>query len=165
VPVERRKSRSIMKQTTVARGPQLLCLHLPRSTLFYGEAGKNACAVQFGQVLDLSVAYARNHWLPSNLSKASSHNTQYDTVTTGRHYQLTAVVEHLGSHMSGHFITYRRVRSFHLLASVNAPSSIPNTAINDRWFRVSDQHVEPITLDQVLTAQAYMLFYEQQDDT
>ncbi|KAI8051252.1 hypothetical protein BDF22DRAFT_744864 [Syncephalis plumigaleata] len=163
IPVERRKSRSVMKQTAVARGPRLLCLHLPRSTLFYGEAGKNACAVQFGQVLDLSVAYARNHWLPSNLSKASSQCAQYDNAMTGQHYQLTAVVEHLGSHMSGHFVTYRRVRASQLLTCVNAPSSISPTTVDDRWFRVSDRQVEPTTLDQVLTAQAYMLFYEQQD--
>ncbi|KAI9594847.1 hypothetical protein BDF19DRAFT_443904 [Syncephalis fuscata] len=164
VPVKRCYSSCMMKQTAVARGPRLLCLHLPRSTLLYGEAGKNSCAVLFKEILDLSVAYASNGWLPSSLSKASSQCPKTDPTasTSGLFYQLTAVIEHLGSHTSGHFVTYRRVRATDLLASVNAPTSLPTTTTTaDRWFRVSDRQVQATTIDRVLSAQAYLLFYEQ----
>lgn len=65
-------------------------------------------------------------------------------------YELAAVVEHLGGALaSGHYQTYRRV-------------SLQGNRPQDRsvqWYCCSDTTVQPVSLDQVLQAQAYLLFY------
>lgn len=63
-------------------------------------------------------------------------------------YKLTAVVVHLGDIASGHFITYRR-----------APS-VNGQRFPDHWLYTSDVVVKKVSLSEVLTADAYMLFYE-----
>jgi ubiquitin C-terminal hydrolase len=55
-------------------------------------------------------------------------------------YQLKAVVEHAGGGYGGHYFTYKTFQG--------------------GWYLCSDLEVKVVALSQVLTAQAYMLFYE-----
>mgnify|MGYP000170185942 CR=1 FL=1 len=55
-------------------------------------------------------------------------------------YELKAVIEHLGGSSSGHYVTYKLEDS--------------------TWLRCSDDKVAKVPLNEVLNAQAYMLFYE-----
>lgn len=59
-------------------------------------------------------------------------------------YRLLAVVVHSGEANSGHFVTYRRgaLRNSH------------------RWFYTSDTIVKEVSIDEVLSIPAYMLFYD-----
>lgn len=65
-------------------------------------------------------------------------------------FQLTAVLVHHGDMHSGHFVTYRR-----------SPSSTHSSApFSSQWLWVSDDSVRKASLQEVLSSNAYMLFYE-----
>ncbi|NXY82415.1 UBP30 hydrolase, partial [Alcedo cyanopectus] len=65
-------------------------------------------------------------------------------------YRLMAVVVHHGDMHSGHFVTYRR-----------SPAS-PRSPVggSSQWLWVSDDAVRRASLQEVLSASAYLLFYE-----
>lgn len=63
-------------------------------------------------------------------------------------YLLSSVIVHLGNSASGHFICYRR-------KSTSTPS---NTS--SKWYLTSDSAVREVSEKEVLSASAYMLFYE-----
>lgn len=65
-------------------------------------------------------------------------------------FQLTAVLVHHGDMHSGHFITYRR--------SPAPPRGL--SPFSSQWLWVSDDSVRKANLHEVLSANAYMLFYE-----
>ncbi|XP_054467059.1 ubiquitin carboxyl-terminal hydrolase 30 isoform X1 [Anoplopoma fimbria] len=74
----------------------------------------------------------------------------YDFRPTEYLFQLNAVLVHHGDMHSGHFVTYRR-----------SPSS-PRTSspISSQWLWVSDDSVRKASQHEVLSSNAYMLFYE-----
>ncbi|XP_058830794.1 ubiquitin carboxyl-terminal hydrolase 30 homolog [Topomyia yanbarensis] len=59
-------------------------------------------------------------------------------------YRLLAVIVHSGEANSGHFVTYRRgaLRNSH------------------KWFYTSDAVVKEVSIEEVLSSPAYMLFYD-----
>lgn len=67
----------------------------------------------------------------------------YDYSSAEYLFQLTAVLVHHGDMHSGHFVTYRR-----------SPSPFSS------WLWVSDDSVRKASLHEVLSSNAYMLFYE-----
>jgi Ubiquitin carboxyl-terminal hydrolase len=62
-------------------------------------------------------------------------------------YQLVAVIVHHGTGCNGHFETYRRQES-------------SSGQLQHQWIHLSDEKVRLASLDEVLGAPAYMLFYE-----
>jgi ubiquitin C-terminal hydrolase len=63
---------------------------------------------------------------------------------------LVSIIEHRGSHSSGHYTAYRKV--------------VSPDARKAEWFFISDEHVVPVKVEDVLgKAQAYMLYYERKD--
>ena len=58
-------------------------------------------------------------------------------------YELGAVIEHVGSPLSGHYITYRQQDRRH-------------------WACTSDTSVYTVGTREVLSARAYMLFYNRE---
>ncbi|XP_029366749.1 ubiquitin carboxyl-terminal hydrolase 30 isoform X1 [Echeneis naucrates] len=74
----------------------------------------------------------------------------YDYSSTEYLFQLTAVLVHHGDMHSGHFVTYRRSPS-------SSRSSLP---FSSQWLWVSDDSVRKASLHEVLSSNAYMLFYE-----
>lgn len=65
-------------------------------------------------------------------------------------FQLTAVLVHHGDMHSGHFVTYRR----------SPPSPHSSSAYSSQWLWVSDDSVRKASLHEVLSSNAYLLFYE-----
>ncbi|XP_071338997.1 ubiquitin carboxyl-terminal hydrolase 30 isoform X2 [Trachinotus anak] len=74
----------------------------------------------------------------------------YDYSSTEYLFQLTAVLVHHGDMHSGHFVTYRRSPS----------SSRSSSPFSSQWLWVSDDSVRKASLHEVLSSNAYMLFYE-----
>lgn len=58
-------------------------------------------------------------------------------------YRLMSVVEHIGNANFGHYVTYRRYKE-------------------EKWYRISDEHVQLVEWRDVKRCQAYLLFYEAQ---
>ncbi|XP_028270486.1 ubiquitin carboxyl-terminal hydrolase 30 isoform X2 [Parambassis ranga] len=74
----------------------------------------------------------------------------YDYSSAEYLFQLTAVLVHHGDMHSGHFVTYRR-----------SPSSLRcSSPLSSQWLWVSDDSVRKASLHEVLSSNAYMLFYE-----
>jgi ubiquitin C-terminal hydrolase len=85
-------------------------------------------------------------------------------------YRLCSLIVHHGSANGGHYTTYRRL---------SLPSSASDGSVRDRrtpsvkwgsngsnghvaeskWVHVSDEHVRDVSVEEVLMANAYMLFY------
>ncbi|XP_030075103.1 ubiquitin carboxyl-terminal hydrolase 30 [Microcaecilia unicolor] len=65
-------------------------------------------------------------------------------------FRLMAVVVHHGDMHSGHFVTYRRSPS-------STRSSMP---VSSQWLWISDDMVRKASLQEVLSSNAYLLFYE-----
>ena len=78
-----------------------------------------------------------------------NHNMPSDKPQTDQAYRLMAVVEHIGDVFSGHFVTYRR-----------SPYIKSGEKFSSRWLYTSDIAVREVALEEVLRAEAYMLFYE-----
>jgi ubiquitin C-terminal hydrolase len=97
-------------------------------------------------------------------------------------YRLWAVVVHLGSHNSGHFVTYRRIPS--QPSSDNDGVEEPNSNqsslhrnhhqgsrkkalsmedVESKWWRISDEDVQIVDWYEVKNAEAYMLFFEKEE--
>ncbi|KAF9125183.1 hypothetical protein BG015_004940 [Linnemannia schmuckeri] len=71
-------------------------------------------------------------------------------------YRLWSVVVHLGSHNSGHFVTYRRI------PCSNGDQSSREASNEDKWWRISDEDVQIVEWTLVKNAEAYMLYYEKE---
>lgn len=73
-------------------------------------------------------------------------------------YRLVSVVEHFGRAGSGHYTVYRGVR--------NEPGGVDDnvggidTYTPLEWFRISDSEVHKASEEDVLGAEATLLFYE-----
>jgi ubiquitin carboxyl-terminal hydrolase 1 len=106
-------------------------------------------------------------------------------------YRLMSVVVHYGGHSYGHYIAYkRRILPYnchcHKCSKQHRrSSSVPPHQQNDitrmesdnsesggeswsackTWYRISDSKVDPCTLDDILSSNPYMLFYERVDPT
>ncbi|KAJ1959041.1 ubiquitin-specific protease ubp1 [Dispira parvispora] len=179
---------SCTKQIMLARAPPILCIHMSRSIYHHtGQSVKNPCQVVFPETLDLTPFFTTGHLqtqpgLP--LSGKSSSSSNSSTV-----YRLRAVLVHRGSHSFGHFITYRLARLETQVSPAFYASQLPHSAFlplqqsfsltddlfrsngaighhaadttPEQWFRISDNVVQAVDIQQVLAAgDAYMLFYE-----
>ncbi|KAG9063415.1 hypothetical protein KI688_004297 [Linnemannia hyalina] len=71
-------------------------------------------------------------------------------------YRLWSVVVHLGSHNSGHFVTYRRI------PSSNGEQPSKDASNDGKWWRISDEDVQIVEWTLVKNAEAYMLYYEKE---
>jgi hypothetical protein len=101
-------------------------------------------------------------------------------------YRLWSVIVHLGSHNSGHFVTYRRIptcnsdglndpslnfdthRHHHSSGSGSGwkASSTAAASMDDlesKWWRISDETVQIVDWHEVKNAEAYMLFFEKEE--
>ena len=95
----------------------------------------------------------RQPTLSQKLEQQNQESERYVTsasnqTITQNTYKLMAVLSHHGDVNSGHFVAYRR-----------APSS-GKQILSERWLYTSDMMVRRAPLDEVLAANAYMLFYE-----
>lgn len=71
-------------------------------------------------------------------------------------YVLAAVVEHRGSAVGGHYVTYRRLPQ--------RRDGRGQDFAEQEWVLCSDEYVRPVSTAEVLRAQCYMLFYVREDE-
>lgn len=125
-----------LKRLQLGRAPVVLCIHLNRTVwLADGSLIKNTNHIRFPIQLDASA-----------LLKGASTNSGGGRVM----YVLCAVVEHRGGVNSGHYITYRRC---------GGARGSDGRGGGNSWVSTSDTAVYSASLDDVLGAEAYMLFY------
>lgn len=203
------------KQLSIAQCPQILCLHLQRTSMnMFGEPVKLQGHISFPLILNLSpfvkhevgiqkqdMRKQRNlveqHYLaslshsrsitknaypgevkddasqipeicsplpePSSASRflhAQTQNKGMDGALSSKNYlyRLVSVVEHFGRAGSGHYTVYRGVK-----AQVEKDSEVGGIGIPLlplQWFRISDSEVHHASEEDVLGAEASLLFYE-----
>ncbi|XP_077152122.1 ubiquitin carboxyl-terminal hydrolase 30 isoform X2 [Ranitomeya variabilis] len=80
---------------------------------------------------------------PTNSKPSSSECTSYL-------FRLMAVIVHHGDMHSGHFVTYRR----------SPPAAKTPKHLSQQWLWVSDDTVRRANIQEVLSSNAYLLFYE-----
>lgn len=74
-------------------------------------------------------------------------------------YLLQSVIVHHGSADGGHYTTYRRLSTVERGMVVEGGLGLLSEELNS-WVHVSDDEVSPVSVDQVLDCEAYMLFYQ-----
>ncbi|KAK3842014.1 MAG: hypothetical protein J3R72DRAFT_475192 [Linnemannia gamsii] len=82
-------------------------------------------------------------------------------------YKLQSIVVHYGGHSYGHFIAYRR-KPESMVSKVGPvglglDGSYYGNGRREDWFRVSDETVESVSLENVLGSNPYMCLYEKVD--
>ncbi|CAF0935494.1 unnamed protein product [Adineta ricciae] len=127
------------KITTFSRLPEILCLHIIRTTWTNeGWPIKNTSHVSFPDLLDMNPFISLSRLLPANLPP-----TQPIKKPSNAFYRLNSVLVHLGGiSEAGHFIVYRR------------------RVDNKGWLSISDDSVRECSDLQVFASMAYILFYE-----
>eukprot|EP00612_Vaucheria_litorea_P002397 CAMPEP_0171457448 /NCGR_PEP_ID=MMETSP0945-20130129/3531_1 /TAXON_ID=109269 /ORGANISM="Vaucheria litorea, Strain CCMP2940" /LENGTH=416 /DNA_ID=CAMNT_0011983075 /DNA_START=100 /DNA_END=1350 /DNA_ORIENTATION=+ len=117
------------KRLTLTRMPPVLCLHL--------------CRRQFNASQNRFVKLNHQVSFPFVLSnKELSCCCQSDQILSSNcHYVLCAVIVHIGSAESGHYVAYRKISG-------------------GKWVFASDTQVRSASEDEVQRSNAYMLFYE-----
>lgn len=138
------------KVTTLSRLPPVLCIHVCRRVIspVTGVMTKVGQHVKFSTTLDVSnileqggdVRMTQSQLLRKLQAKPTNkRRTNHSISSQDGSYSLQAVIVHHGTADSGHYTTYRLA--------------------NRRWHHISDEKVRDATEDEVLTSQAYMLFY------
>ncbi|XP_058802775.1 ubiquitin carboxyl-terminal hydrolase 30 [Phymastichus coffea] len=129
---------------TFGKLPKCLCLHIPRTT--WSPSGitiKRDDPVVFYESLILDPFTYTETKRKSTQGNLQAMTLLNPSIHQGKHkYYLYAVIEHRGPVDAGHFVCYRRG---------NRPG---------QWLYTSDTIVEKITLEEVLNASPYLLFYE-----
>ncbi|TKS78718.1 Ubiquitin carboxyl-terminal hydrolase 30 [Collichthys lucidus] len=119
------------------------------SSVFLHSPGVNP---QLGLTYDfrISVRLNKHERLTEVSLLPSFDHSLFPLSSTEYLFQLTAVLVHHGDMHSGHFVTYRR-----------SPSSTRSASLfSSQWLWVSDDSVRKASLHEVLSSNAYMLFYE-----
>ncbi|OXU25501.1 hypothetical protein TSAR_000311 [Trichomalopsis sarcophagae] len=135
------------KTLTFGKLPRCLCLHIPRTTWSSsGKPIKRDDPVIFNEALILDPFTYTDTKRKNTQSQGSLHSMALlngQSLQRGKHkYYLYAVIEHRGPVDAGHFVCYRRG---------NRPG---------QWLYTSDTIVQKTTLEDVLSASPYLLFYE-----
>ncbi|UJR14814.1 hypothetical protein I4U23_001801 [Adineta vaga] len=127
------------KITTFSRLPEILCLHIIRTTWTNeGWPTKNTSHISFPDLLDMNPFISLSRLLPANIPP-----TQTIKKPSNALYRLNSVLVHLGGiSEAGHFIIYRR------------------RIDNHGWLSISDDSIRECSDLQVFASMAYILFYE-----
>ncbi|XP_039821078.1 ubiquitin carboxyl-terminal hydrolase 27-like isoform X2 [Panicum virgatum] len=97
------------------------------------------------------------HMANADVASSSSSSLQPSPSSSrSKLYGLSAVVEHYGKCGGGHYAVYRRIASN---PDPEDPGQ-PLACLGKRWFYISDGHVSEVSEDDVLGAEATLLFYE-----
>jgi ubiquitin C-terminal hydrolase len=165
------------KRLLLARLPEVLCLHLQR---LFGDTYIST-HVDYPFELDLgflSVArqgdYAQQMWYSGGVPEAGGQTGVPPVVSldvTRMRYELAAVVVHLGTANSGHFVTFRRLSTAEIVSEGEGEGDGRGGTGTDkrggerrkdlqRWVYCSDRHIRPSSLEEALGQRAYLLFYE-----
>lgn len=134
--------------------PEVLAIHLNRSSHYsYAGGVKNTCQVTFPEYLNISP------FCDGPTTKLPDAGTENGTapISTPDLYRVASLVVHYGSHSFGHYVAFRRRPPL--------PEDVTVDAVLPEWYRISDETVQPATVDEALRANPYLLFYERVDMT
>lgn len=154
------------KQLLIYNPPAVLILHLKRFQVYRFRSAKVPKFVKFPTLLDLAPF----------CSKRSQNLPTFEAGQTKVLYSLYGVVEHSGSIHGGHYVAYVKVRpkleensyrwQFLPKNQKSDKAQAPKGAQGEpeapagKWYYISDSHVSEASETRVLSAQAYLLFYE-----
>ncbi|XP_072264786.1 ubiquitin carboxyl-terminal hydrolase 45 isoform X1 [Pyxicephalus adspersus] len=130
------------KQLLITALPSVLILHLKRFSQNGLTLRKINRHVDFPYILDLAPFCAAT--CKNVLEKKSVL------------FSLYGIVEHSGSMKGGHYVAYVKIR----MPSKGPVLKDGATCSSSQWVYISDTHVQMVPESRVLTAQAYLLFYE-----
>lgn len=189
-----RVSSNKTRQAMIMRTPQCLVLHVNRS-LFDETTGaqlKNYADVSYEGALDISpwcvgkqmklkidteITPTEEWEMDPNKSMASSSEflQRNSSLSSGRHFKLSAIITHYGRHENGHYICYRKLpptvkpstdMQGHAKEDAEGKEqagaeSAKLTADDEQWWRLSDEEVSSVTEEEALAqGGVFMLFYE-----
>ncbi|KAG9229858.1 hypothetical protein BJ875DRAFT_176361 [Amylocarpus encephaloides] len=118
------------KQLRIKSLPNVLCIQLKRFKQYNGLASKIDTKVSFPLQLEM--------FPYTNRAKNPDTKQSYELARSCT-YDLQTVVVHVGNLETGHYVSYSRV--------------------GDQWFKFNDHNVTLATKSQVLSEQAFLLFY------
>lgn len=168
----------VIKKDIIVQLPDILIVHLSRSTFNGITYSRNPCNVKFGERIELT----------------EYTSAEGGTIAENRQvkYNLKSVVKHTGSHSRGHYVCYRHKTDIRLGTedeySIQSGSVIVNEEVNTKshdqntthkvsrksrckkvenalqypYWQISDTTIKESTTTTVLNQQkyAYMLYYE-----
>jgi len=148
-----------VKKQFVSRYPCVLCIHFNR--LQFGS--KDSRYVSFKPLLSLSDYDTVSRRMPNGRSiNAMFNDTDYSLCSQ---YLLMSVIVHHGNDSGGHYTTYKRT-----IGGVDcngdgclewkSEADLRMIHKRSRWYHISDEFVNEVSINQVLMCQAYMLFYQ-----
>lgn len=138
---------NMTKQAMISRCPKILCLHFNRSIFSSYGISKNYCEISYLETLDLT-QFCTSGLYSLDPTKSLSYINNEDGKSYRKIiYKLSAVIVHQGSHYDGHFITFKKVEN-------------NNENLHSSWYMLSDENVVETRLENVLSMNPYMLFYE-----
>jgi len=124
------KQQESSKQLTMSKLPVVACFHLKRfEHTATGTRNKITTQVSFPYQLDMKPFMASTR---NRSGEGKGESEEYK-------YELFAVVNHLGTLQSGHYTCFIRQ--------------------NITWFRCDDALITKASIEQVLSSEAYLLFY------
>lgn len=124
------------------------------------------------------MGYDRSGSSSSSSSSSGSSMKEAEPTREKILYKLQSIVVHYGGHSYGHFIAYRR-KPESMVSKVGPVGLGMDGATNgsarngsyygggrrEDWFRVSDETVESVSLENVLGSNPYMCLYEKVEST
>ncbi|KAG8755581.1 hypothetical protein FRC14_003935 [Serendipita sp. 396] len=157
--------RRAYKRYLIAVPPPVLVIHLKRfqqvsriPVALFGSLKKIDDFIAFPEYLDLKPFIApRREEFGLRPAKTKDYKGAYDEQVM---YRLYAVVVHIGNMLGGHYIAYTALSP----APSDSPGEGPSRSNERRWSFQSDQIVRVATLEEVLSAKAYLCFYERVAD-
>lgn len=176
IPKKARVSSTKTRQAVVGRVPHSLAIHVNRSVFdeMTGIQRKNYAHVRWPARLDLGSWVLPTERQDAEDAASSLLRSEGDCGQAGENtrdeslaYRIKAVVTHYGRHENGHYICYRqhpvRPRVEEELESVDEGLHKPDSGVEMRWWRLSDEDVTAVSEDEVLKqGGVFMLFYERE---
>jgi hypothetical protein len=138
--------RKATKQLMIHDQPPILVLHIKRfMQTWIGSFEKIDKYIPFPMML--------------NLNPYCTNDTEKDATKKGWRYlyRLTGVVVHGGGLNSGHYIAYVRKQL------TDSGDDDAKGSSKSKWFYFSDTHYSEVPESEVLSKQAYLLFYQRID--
>ncbi|KAK8450572.1 hypothetical protein SEVIR_6G051400v4 [Setaria viridis] len=126
--------RNAVQRMLIARPPQVLVVTLKRFTYCSSRSEKLKVDVRFKEMFDMQ-PFMENRSMEANSL-----------------YRLVGVVQHQGTLAQGHYVAYVRANKM--------GSQMNNNGDSKSWYYASDENVLEASLDQVLSSEPYILFYE-----
>jgi len=141
-----KKKVDAVKHISIAHLPEVLTIHIKRFHHTATSSYKLSQTVHFKETLDMQPYLHRDHPLAPGSSEMTAatgevkaNNSGIPPPSTG--YDLFAVIRHSGSVSGGHYVCYAK------------------NHVTGKWYCHDDEDTSPVSIEKVLSQEAYLLFY------